>query len=218
MAEPAELVDPGTDCGNDWTRLTSKPVRRMQVLITACMFFVGTALLSVVVRLPWTDPTPRTIALVMCLLWALLTGVAFLASLRLWLAEEPELLISRPCILSEQPIALRWRLPAGIKKRTLKIELCGQEEWTHVVRRDTQAEIYRFLTLALVDVPESVEEREGVVHFRTPRLAASFKEENKKGAHKIRYWIGVRNIPGKLSSFEYAVTVSDSPGARPDDR
>ena len=147
MAEPAELVDPRTDCGNDWTRLTSKPVRRMQVLITACMFFGGTALLSIVVLLPWTDPTPRTIAFVMWVLWALLTGIAFVASLVLWLAEEPELLLSRRSIVGGQPVALRWRLPAGMKKRTLRIELCGQEEWTHVLREDTQAELYRFLTL-----------------------------------------------------------------------
>jgi hypothetical protein len=31
-------------------------------------------------------------------------------------------------------------------------------------------------------------------------------------------WISFRNLPGTLSSFEYDVTVSDSPKARPNDR
>jgi hypothetical protein len=90
-----------------------------------------------------------------------------------------------------------------MKKHAIKIELCGQEEWIHVVREDTQTELYRFLTLTLVDLPESDGQREGVVCFRPPVLAASVKEHT----HKIRYWINVRNLASTLSSFEYDVTV-----------
>ena len=39
MAEPANLVDPRMDCGNEWTLLSSEPVRRMHLLITGSMFF-----------------------------------------------------------------------------------------------------------------------------------------------------------------------------------
>jgi hypothetical protein len=203
MAEPANLVDPRTDCGNEWTLLSSEPVRRMHLLITGCMFVGGSALLSIAVFLPWSDPNTRIVVSVIWMLWTTLTGIGFLAALMLWLKKEPDVLLSRPSILSGKPIALRWQLPAGMKKRAIKIELCGQEEWTHVVRRDTQTELYRFLTLALVDLPESDGQREAVVCFRPPVLAASAKEN----AHKIRYWINVRNLRSTLSSFEYDVTV-----------
>ena len=203
MAEPANLVDPRTDCGNEWTLLSSEPVRRMHLLITGCMFFGGSALLSIAVFLPWSDPNARIVISVIWMLWTALTGIGFLAALMFWLKKEPGVLISRPSVLSGKPIALRWQLPAGMKKRAIKIELCGQEEWTHVVRQDTQTELYRFLTLALVDLPASDGQREGVVCFRPPVLAASVKEN----AHKIRYWINVRNLPSSLSSFEYDVTV-----------
>ena len=132
IAEPAELVDPRTDCGNEWTPLTSKPVRRMQVLITAGIFFGGGGLLSILRFLPWTDPwtdpNARTAIFVIWLLWLLFTSIEFLASLVLWLKQEPDLSISRLYIRSGQPIAVRWQLPEGMKKRALKIEFCGQEE------------------------------------------------------------------------------------------
>ena len=203
IAEPAELVDPRTDCGNEWTPLTSKPVRRMQLLITACIFFGGSSLLSILLFLPWPNPSARIAAFVFWLGWTILTGIGFLASLVRWLTKEPELSLSRPCIRNKHPIALRWALPEGMKKRALKIELCGQEEWTRVFRGDTQVEMYRFLTLALVDLPEEVDQRDGAVFFRPPPLAPSYKEN----AHKIRYWISLRILPGALSGWEYEVTV-----------
>lgn len=203
IAEPANLVDPRTDCGNEWTLLSSEPVRRMHLLITGGMFFGGSALLSIVVFLPWSDPNARIVIMVIWMVWMALTGIGLLASLRFWLKKEPDVSISRPSIPSGKPIALRWQLPEGMKKRAIKIELCGQEEWTQVLRQNTQTELYRFLTLALVDLPESDGQREGVVCFRPPVLAASVKEKS----HKIRYWINVRNLPSTLSSFEYDVTV-----------
>ena len=209
IAEPAEKVDPRTDCGHEWTQLTSKPVRRMQVLITGCMFFGGMGLLSIVRFLPWSDLNARAVLFVISLLWGLLTGIGFMASLMLWLAPEPDVSLSRPYVRGGEPIALRWRLPEGFKKRTLKIEFCGQEEWTRVFRGDTRAEIFRFLTLALVDVPESLDQQDGTVCFRPPPLKPSFKEQRKDGSYKIRYWINVRSTPAILSSFDYEVTVQD---------
>jgi len=214
IAEPAELVDPRTDCGNQLTELSSKPVRRMNLLITTCMCFGGGSLLSIVLFIPFPDPNAHTAALIIWILWALFTGTAFLASLISLSKKAPTVMISRPCIVNGLPIALRWRLPDAMQKRVIKIQLCGEEEWTHVLRMDTQVEIYRFLILALVDLPEDVTQREGAVFFQPPPLPPSLKEN----ARKIRYWISFQNLPGTLSSFEYDVTVSASPEARPNDR
>lgn len=199
---PVELVDAQTDCGHEWTALSSRPVRRTLLLISSCFFLLGTSLLSILLFIPWQAPSAHIASIVFWIGWVLITSIFFVTSLRQWLAKEPILSLSRPRIRNGQAIALRWQLPDGMQDGEIRIELSGQEEWVQTVYEDVHSNICRFLTLILLKLPEGGP-CEGTIYFR-----ASFsKPSTKEKQHKIRYWISFQHSRAIVLDYEYKVTV-----------
>jgi hypothetical protein len=189
--------------GDAWTQLSSKPVRRTIFWITLVLFVGGGSILTSFLFLKGGSPQAHTILLIFWLAWISLTGIAFFAALAQFMANEPSVFLSRPTILSQQAITLRWELPSRMRDGAIQISLRGQEECTYTNGTVVQSDSRTFLNLILANLPENSGQREGVVNFRPTLPMHSFKSHH----NKIRYWISFRNSRSVVSEYAYETTV-----------
>jgi hypothetical protein len=189
--------------GDAWTQLSSKPVRRTIFWITLILFAGGGSLLASFLFLKGGSPQAHTILLIFWLAWIGLTGLAFFSALAQFMAKEPTLFLSRPTILSQQSITLRWELPSRMRDGPIQISLRGQEECSYTNGTAVHSDSRTFLNLTLETLPENSGQREGVINFRPTLPMHSFRSHH----NEIRYWISFRNSRGVVSDYEYETTV-----------
>ncbi|MBV8587183.1 MAG: hypothetical protein JO308_12915 [Verrucomicrobia bacterium] len=189
--------------GDAWTRLSSKPVRRTVFWITLILFAGGGSILGSFLFLKGGSPQAHSILLIFWFAWIILTGIAFFSALAQFMAREPSLFLSRPTILSQQPITLRWELPSRMQDGAIQISLRGQEECTYTMGTAVQSDSRTFLNLVLANLPENSGQREGVINFQPTLPMHSFRSHH----NKIRYWISFQNSRGVVSDYEYETTV-----------